>query len=599
MTTTPNLSTSPTEGDRYVTADPCSPTCAHTNSSTKTEFLAVAPYSFVFTASVKGRWLGLSLLALFVKEFAYIPPTTSTTDNSVASVSSDPRVNLPAYVEELQRGVLWLEKREAECKEAGMTYQRQLTAYWAHQTGGGDSGKESDWSSVKDWLVTRVTQEELEAALPTLFTPALLLRQKDTIHHRVWRREGRIFAEEPIHVLEYRPVTDGGDPLHYMAVHKPAGMPVHPSGSYRKNSVTSILEDVFGGDDRIYYHHERRTSSGGASYVAIVHKVHAFELIRVHLSPDGRNGLRESEWAVLQQYLERVKTEGDTAVDKRKKRPRPGDTAADTRLRLFVTHRLDIVTEGVLLFALDSDSARVITTLFANKEEEDAEEGSSAKEYLTLVHGKFDPASLQQQHHCTLQEDGGLLVDRPIGCLSYHISVYWSPTAEETERFLQKTATVPVGTDSGLDRQEKHEKMRQLTKGKPPVTEDSFLDSLRTASGVFYLLRYDATSQCSLLRCRLFTGRTHQLRVHLSSLGHPIVQDTKYISLSRSASVGEPPSSSAALLEKWKGEYSEVGIGHKSCVCPERIYLCAHRYALSISAEKQMTFQSAVPTWAE
>ncbi len=40
--------------------------------------------------------------------------------------------------------------------------------------------------------------------------------------------------------------------------------------------------------------------------------------------------------------------------------------------------------------------------------------------------------------------------------------------------------------------------------------------------------RFDLPVPCTELKCRLETGRTHQIRVHLQAIGHPVVGDTRY-----------------------------------------------------------------------
>jgi 23S rRNA pseudouridine1911/1915/1917 synthase len=42
------------------------------------------------------------------------------------------------------------------------------------------------------------------------------------------------------------------------------------------------------------------------------------------------------------------------------------------------------------------------------------------------------------------------------------------------------------------------------------------------------LARHDVPVPTTLLRCQLETGRTHQVRVHLAAIGHPVVGDGRY-----------------------------------------------------------------------
>jgi 23S rRNA pseudouridine1911/1915/1917 synthase len=53
-------------------------------------------------------------------------------------------------------------------------------------------------------------------------------------------------------------------------------------------------------------------------------------------------------------------------------------------------------------------------------------------------------------------------------------------------------------------------------------------ESGRAARTKYEVAREYQQPEVSLLECQLETGRTHQVRVHLSAIGHPIVGDAAY-----------------------------------------------------------------------
>jgi 23S rRNA pseudouridine1911/1915/1917 synthase len=57
-------------------------------------------------------------------------------------------------------------------------------------------------------------------------------------------------------------------------------------------------------------------------------------------------------------------------------------------------------------------------------------------------------------------------------------------------------------------------KMAVVANGRPAITRYRVLRPLGTAA--------------ALIECRLLTGRTHQIRVHMAAIGHPLVGDPVY-----------------------------------------------------------------------
>lgn len=61
--------------------------------------------------------------------------------------------------------------------------------------------------------------------------------------------------------------------------------------------------------------------------------------------------------------------------------------------------------------------------------------------------------------------------------------------------------------------------------------ENSIIERCISPNGKQSITNYEVIKEYdnySFIKCFLLTGRTHQIRVHLSSIGHPILGDTLY-----------------------------------------------------------------------
>src|SRR5437868_6438280 len=131
-----------------------------------------------------------------------------------------------------------------------------------------------------------------------------------------------------------------------------------------------------------------------------------------------------------------------------------------------IVHRLDKDTSGLLVVAKTDRAQRALSAQFADR----GRDGQLERGYLALVWGVPDPRQGT--------------IDKPIG--------------------RDPKSRVKMAVRAGGRRALTHYKTRTVyrdAKGRPVA---------------------------SLVECRLQTGRTHQIRVHLAKIGHPLLGDAVY-----------------------------------------------------------------------
>jgi 23S rRNA pseudouridine1911/1915/1917 synthase len=84
---------------------------------------------------------------------------------------------------------------------------------------------------------------------------------------------------------------------------------------------------------------------------------------------------------------------------------------------------------------------------------------------------------------------------------------------------LRGTIDAPLGRATG-DRTKRAVKRETSADARHAITHYEVVERLQEQP--------DATSLASLIECRLETGRTHQIRVHMAHIGHPVIGDPEY-----------------------------------------------------------------------
>ena len=125
--------------------------------------------------------------------------------------------------------------------------------------------------------------------------------------------------------------------------------------------------------------------------------------------------------------------------------------------KIWIVHRLDKITSGVLVFARDAETHRALNVQFENRQAE--------KTYHAIVEG----------------------------------NPKWN------EKLAKHSLRVNVG--------HRHRTIVDDRNGKPAETRFRVIK------------RYQ---ESALIEAKPMTGRTHQIRVHASALGHPLMGDTLY-----------------------------------------------------------------------
>ena len=175
---------------------------------------------------------------------------------------------------------------------------------------------------------------------------------------------------------------------------------------------------------------------------------------------------------------------------------KPPITRADTQaddLRAGIVHRLDKNTSGLLVVAKTHRAQQHLCEQFKRRQ-------SIRRVYDCVVHGRVPESCGTITSHLMRHPQ-----NRKTYCSLEHYQARAAGASSLNTSDLN-TSRFSISSSSYVNREAKNPARLAIT----------------------HYITQAATNEFSWLECRLETGRTHQIRVHMKELGHPVVGDTVY-----------------------------------------------------------------------
>ena len=256
-------------------------------------------------------------------------------------------------------------------------------------------------------------------------------------------------------------------------------------------------------------------------------------------------------------------------------------------------NRLDRLTSGVMFIGKNARAAERLSMQIQGR--------SVRKEYVARVIGEFP--------------EGDIVCEQPVMQISPKLGLNRArASGKEARTVFKRLAYYPPARNSGDE---------EAKQADPRLQKEKTRDSK---------MAWKSKKGHSVVRCRPVTGRTHQLRVHLQFLGHPISNDPIYCNqrvfgpslaagdalpdqdediISRLSRMGKSEVAEAMayhdeMMEEYNKKKAEKMTGHLCDICDTPlysdpgvhelgIYLHARKYACE---EGKWEYETPLPDWA-